>query len=588
MTIAAASSSSATASNTDPTVTKPSGTADGDFLVAFAWSTPEGPAVGAPSGWALAGETTGPAGYGRVWTRTAAGEPASWTFTGGSSSASHVHVVRVAGSSGALEVAPTWTSTGTGETTHTAPSVSPTGTSSLLLTSFFGIFDSTSATWTAPSGMTELVDVHDARWVASCTDAEVRSAAGATGTRAAVSSVSSSAPYGSIAVAVVVSTTPGAAPAVADLSGVVAGGRIIAAHFAAPAAPGRIVRAAHVTPVVGAGVPSAGLDVLPGYLVVPATVTPTPPTTGGGGGGGGGTGGGGVLLGASGNGAGDGTFAAQLASGAIQVGATWNDSADAQTAQYTIQSGAEWGAWSGPLDLAVGGIFKGSGDSWSAAASGSYDSRWTTCLNTVASAWGGRSKANLFIRFAHELNGSFMTNWSVSSSEVASYVTAFRRFVGLQRSILPGSRVVWPLNDGTSTGFDFRTAYPGDDYVDVIGVDTYNQYPWVNDTASWDAKINSVDSNGTPVGIEAWRQYAQSKGKPICFPEWANCGDTAGGGGGGDSPNYIQWMHDYFTAHAGTGPGQVWYAVLFNQWTQFQVWPTTLQPNSWARYKTIF
>ena len=40
--------------------------------------------------------------------------------------------------------------------------------------------------------------------------------------------------------------------------------------------------------------------------------------------------------------------------------------------------------------------------------------------------------------------------------------------------------------------------------------------------------------------------------------------------------------------HAGTGPGQVAYMVLFNQWTQYQMWPSTIQPQTWAAYKAVF
>lgn len=323
--------------------------------------------------------------------------------------------------------------------------------------------------------------------------------------------------------------------------------------------------------------------------LVPADVTPPPPPPP--------PSSGTILLGAAGPNAANGSFAAQLASRKIDIGATWNDSKDAQLAQWTIQpmvpqtgKPAEWGAWNGHLDLAVGGIFKTQGDSWAAAAQGNYDARWRQALNAVKAAWGSRANSLLWIRFAHELNGSFMKDWSVGASEAGNYQSAFRRWAGLQREILPGSHVVWPLNDGSSTGFDFRLAYPGDSFVDVIGIDTYNQYPHVNDQAAFDRKMLATDSNGTPVGAEAWRRFAESKGKPLALPEWANNSDPSGGGGGGDSALYIQAMHDWLTAHAGTGPGQIAYAVCFNLWTQFQLYPQTSkpQPQAWAKYRQLF
>ena len=297
-----------------------------------------------------------------------------------------------------------------------------------------------------------------------------------------------------------------------------------------------------------------------------------------------------ILLGAAGPNAANGSFAAQLASRRIQIGGTWNDSKDAQLAQWTIKAGAEWGSWNGPLDLAVGGIYKRSGDSWAAAANGQYDTRWRQALGAVRAAWAGRAYSLLYVRFAHELNGSFMADWSVNASEAGAYRTAFARWSALQREILPGSHVVWPLNDGGSMGFDFRQAYPGDVAVDLVGVDTYNQYPWCNDRATFDRKMTSTDQFGCPVGAEAWRQFAESKGKPLCLPEWANNADAAGQGGGGDSPFYVEAMHDWLTAHGGTGAGQVAYAVHFNLWDQFQMFPPAKkpQPRTWERYRQLF
>lgn len=294
-------------------------------------------------------------------------------------------------------------------------------------------------------------------------------------------------------------------------------------------------------------------------------------------------------FGASGPEAANGSLAAQLASRTVAVGGTWADNSIANhVSQRSIATGGEWGAWSKPLDLAVGGVFKREGQTWGQAAAGAYEGQWVQCLNRVVANWGQRDPGLLYLRFCHEFNGSFMDHWKISAAERADYVAAFRRWVALQRRIIPAAKVLWPVNDGSSVGIDIRSAWPGDDVVDMVSVDSYNQWPHITDASGWASKSTQVDGFGAPVGVEAWRRFAASKGKPMCVSEWSNNGDRNGQGGGGESPFYVQAMHDWAVANAGTGAGQVAYMVLFNLWPQFQMHPTTQQPQTWDRYRSIF
>ena len=77
-----------------------------------------------------------------------------------------------------------------------------------------------------------------------------------------------------------------------------------------------------------------------------------------------------------------------------------------------------------------------------------------------------------------------------------------------------------------------------------------------------------------PVGIETWRRFAELHGKPIALPEWGLC--SAGGGCGGDHPEYITAMHTWLegnannTAWAAGQPippgaaGRVLYSIYFD------------------------
>ncbi len=329
-------------------------------------------------------------------------------------------------------------------------------------------------------------------------------------------------------------------------------------------------------------------DVLYGpaaYVQMP-TANPSPPIQPDPSPGSGITGSGFPWLGASEKEAADGSLASWLGS-TFDVGGTWADTYEAQTEQWAVQSGAMWGSWNKPLDLAVGAIFKTNGQTWASAAGGSYDTRWQTALNRIATGWGSRSKSLLYLSFARECNGSFNSHWSVNSGERLNYIAAFQRFVNMARATLPGCKIVWSLNDGSSTGFDFRTAYPGDGYVDVIGVDTYNSWPHVTSQSAFDSKIVDTDSYGCPTGIEGWRLFAASHGKPMCLPEWGNDGNPSSAGGGGESPLYIQAMHNWMKQHAGSGSGQLLYAVYFNQWSQYRLWPSTMQPATAAKWRDV-
>jgi len=80
----AANSASVTGTGTSATVTKPTGTVDTDFLIAFQTigSTGVESSLTGPAGWANQGfgGTDGNTGVIQWWTKTASGEPASWTW----------------------------------------------------------------------------------------------------------------------------------------------------------------------------------------------------------------------------------------------------------------------------------------------------------------------------------------------------------------------------------------------------------------------------------------------------------------------------------------------------------------------------
>lgn len=294
------------------------------------------------------------------------------------------------------------------------------------------------------------------------------------------------------------------------------------------------------------------------------------------------------LSGASSGSAADGTFG-EWRGRRVEIGGTWSDaSVDAQTELWAIAPGGEWSGWTGPLDLAVGGIYKSRGESWAKAAGGAYDARWRKMLQDIESYRAG--KGATYLRFAHEFNGGYWEDlWQVTESEVADFKATWKRFRALQREVLPEAKLVWCANDGTGSGIrDIRTAYPGSEYVDILGIDTYNGWPYVSDATGFEAKWSAVSGNGAPLGPESWRRFAEAQGVPLGIGEWGSHAFDDGGSGGGDSPAYMQGMRDWLQKHGGTGPGQIEYEVFFNLWSDFELYPTTSQPHAAAKYRELW
>jgi len=259
----------------------------------------------------------------------------------------------------------------------------------------------------------------------------------------------------------------------------------------------------------------------------------------------------------------DGSFAAWRGS-AVTVAGTWDDG-DASV-QRDLPTLKDFSGWTGDLDVAVGGTVLDSGESYAQAAQGAYVDRWTAMAQNLQAA-RGTSPGTTYVRPFHEFNGDWYKGWFVTPQNVQDYQKAFRLMAQTIRAACPQCKIVWSPNNGSSSGAaPIAEAYPGDEWVDVIGVDSYNANGnvIVTNDQTWTEYANATDGTN-PVGPEAWRQFAQQHGKPISFPEWG----LNHGSGGGDNPAYVQHMHDWMAEHAaapgdGDVAGKVVYDVYFN------------------------
>ncbi len=147
-------------------------------------------------------------------------------------------------------------------------------------------------------------------------------------------------------------------------------------------------------------------------------------------------------------------------------------------------------------------------------------------------------RASSYVRLGWEFNGDWQP-WAAFDPK--KFTAAFRRAVTAMRSVDPAVRIDWDGNYGPSqVQLDpFTQLYPGDSYVDVVGVDAYDRkYYHVHDAASWDAYLHGVG------GLDSWLHFAQSRHRPLSVPEWALFVER------GDNPYYLNKMHGWFAANA--------------------------------------
>ena len=135
-----------------------------------------------------------------------------------------------------------------------------------------------------------------------------------------------------------------------------------------------------------------------------------------------------------------------------------------------------------------------------AFANGSYDAQ----ITQVIAAWGQQGFRHLIVRIGWEMNLTGPTYAGGDAQTQADWVAAFQHVSTLVRSIAaaqtPRTRVeiVWnPAAVNWSYAPATTALYPGDDYVDIIGVDIYgDMYPYADAQPAtyWDWDTGQQDA----------------------------------------------------------------------------------------------
>ena len=168
-------------------------------------------------------------------------------------------------------------------------------------------------------------------------------------------------------------------------------------------------------------------------------------------------------------------------------------------------------------------------------------------LRGVVQAWQSAGISTIYLRPGYEMDGNYMP-WSMGNDaqSVASWVAAFQHISEVTKSV-PGENVeiVWNPALTNVSPVPVPDAYPGDQYVDVVGLDIYNSlYPF--DLTDWstggtDSSIAQWESNpanqdhyynypaasaysptgdaNVEWGLQQAIDFAAAHGKPFAIPE---------------------------------------------------------------------
>jgi hypothetical protein len=176
---------------------------------------------------------------------------------------------------------------------------------------------------------------------------------------------------------------------------------------------------------------------------------------------------------------------------------------------------------------------------WAAkCAAGAYDSYATQFARNLVTAGFGSS----VVRLGPEMNGT----WNVGSlgstpGSWKDWAQCFAHEVRAMRAV-PGSHLLFDWNvNANYRSIPLADFYPGNAYVDIIGIDFYDTsgepLPPVGNPSRWNALSRQPDS------LTAVAAFAAAHHKPLSFPEWATVTSQ------GDDAAYVTSMGAFIDRH---------------------------------------
>jgi len=196
--------------------------------------------------------------------------------------------------------------------------------------------------------------------------------------------------------------------------------------------------------------------------------------------------------------------------------------------------------------------------SLSSIAAGTHDSYLRKSAQT-AKAFG----RELMVRFAHEMNGTWYS-WARSSS----YVAAWQHIVSVFREEgATNVRWVWAPNVDRTGSMPFAPYFPGDEWVDYIGLDGYN----------WGATPGNTWASFEQVFSASYAKITTLSTRPLIITE------TASSEVGGDK---AEWIRTGFTETVPQKFPRITGVIWFNK-IQEDNWPIVSSAAALEAYREV-
>jgi beta-mannanase len=202
-------------------------------------------------------------------------------------------------------------------------------------------------------------------------------------------------------------------------------------------------------------------------------------------------------------------------------------------------------------------------DNMSGIIQGTYDTVYQAMATSIAKYY-----PSAIIRIGWEMNGAWY-DWS-AANRVSTYIEAYNHVAAFFRVKSSGFLIEWCPNNGVSSNMDCLQAYPGDRYVDCIGMDTYMDYRYGTQTSAerWAYLVSNTR------GLQWQVSFAKEHGKKLSIPEW---------GVNKDDPLFIENMYAWLTTN------NYHHASYWDSNSDFQSMLSKGQyPNAAAAFKTLF
>lgn len=189
------------------------------------------------------------------------------------------------------------------------------------------------------------------------------------------------------------------------------------------------------------------------------------------------------------------------------------------------------------------------------AAAGEFDEHFRTLARRLVAL----GAPDTILVLGWEMNGITYTHRCGPGPE--DWKTYWRRIVTAMRSV-PGQkfRFAFTPNRGMDA-IPWPLCYPGDDVVDIIGMDSYDQPQGL----SFDQEVSE------PYGLQDHVDFAKAHGKPISYPEWGLYRN-------GDNATYMLRMLAWMDEH------KPLFQAVFDK-CPFGVWLCAANPRASAVYR---